>query len=64
MMNNHLHNLMTQLVQENKSLWRIKKQYQKDAGKCKDCTAFWKKMVKDKESHIEELEEMIKAHME
>lgn len=64
MLDNHLYNLMNQLVQEHKSLWRIKDAYVKDAGDCKDCKAFWEKMVKDKEDHIEELMVLIKGHME
>lgn len=63
MQSNHVYNLMNQLVQENKSLWRIKKDYAKDAGSCKECKTFWKKMIKDKEDHIMELSDMIKKHL-
>lgn len=51
---------MSQLVQEHRSLWRIKKMYQDDAGECLDCIEFWKKLEKDKEGHIEELKALIK----
>ncbi len=63
MTENHLYNLMKQLVQENKSLWRIKKHYVEDAEGCEDCRAFWKKMEEDKETRVKELEELIKGHM-
>jgi hypothetical protein len=63
MMDNHLYNLMNQLTQENKSLYKIKGHYTEDAGDCGDCKAFWGKMVKDKEEHIEELMGLIKGHM-
>ncbi|MBD3318346.1 hypothetical protein GF342_00370 [Candidatus Woesearchaeota archaeon] len=63
MLENHVYNLMQQLVEEHKSLWRIKKFYTKDAGKCKDCKAFWAKMKKDKEDHIKELRGLIKKHL-
>ncbi|MEK7575707.1 MAG: hypothetical protein AAB491_01305 [Patescibacteria group bacterium] len=63
MTNNHLYNLMKQLVQENKSLWRIKKNYLKDSKNCKDCKNFWKKMEKDKERHVKEMEKMIRKHL-
>ncbi|MFZ6015792.1 MAG: hypothetical protein ACOYUZ_05590 [Patescibacteria group bacterium] len=63
MHSNHVYNLMNQLVQEHKSLWRIKKDYAKDAGSCKQCKSFWKKMIQDKEDHIKELTVMIKGHL-
>jgi len=63
MTDNHLYNLMHQMVQENKSLWRIQNMYKNDAGDCQDCKAFWDKMEKDKEEHIQELTQLIKKHM-
>ena len=62
MYDNHLYNLMLQLTQEHKSLWRIKNHYKEDAGKCPECKVFWEKMGKDKEDHIEELNELLKRH--
>ena len=63
MFDNHLYNLMNQLVQEHKSLWRIKNMYLNEAGECKECKAFWEKMIQDKENHIKELTEIIKKHL-
>jgi formate dehydrogenase maturation protein FdhE len=63
MMDNHVYNLMMQLVQEHKSLWRIKNKYMSDAGDCDDCKTFWKMMEKDKQSHVDELQKLIKSHM-
>ncbi|MBI4114455.1 MAG: hypothetical protein HY445_01280 [Candidatus Niyogibacteria bacterium] len=63
MFDNHLYNLILQLVQEHKSLWRMKNEYMKDAGDCADCKTFWEKMEKDKEGHIQELAGLIKNHM-
>lgn len=63
MLDNHVYNLMAQLVEEHKSLWRIKNMYLKDAENCESCKNFWGKMVNDKESHIEELTELIKQHL-
>lgn len=63
MLDNHVYNLMAQLVEEHKSLWRIKDQYKKDAGDCGECNEYWEKMVIDKESHINELLELIKKHL-
>ena len=63
MLDNHSYNLLLQLAQENKSLWRIKNEYLKDAGDCEECKTFWEKMQKDKEEHVAELTEMVKKHL-
>lgn len=63
MFNNHLYNLMLQLVEEHKSLWRIKKMYKKDAGRCQECQRFWSNLEKDKLSQIKELQTLIKTHL-
>ncbi len=63
MLDNHLYNLMVQIVQENKSLWRIKNKYLEDVGECAECKALWEKMVQDKEGHVAELKKLIKSHM-
>lgn len=62
MLDNNTYNLMMQLIEENQDLWRIKNNYIKDAGGCGECEDFWKKMVIDKEGHIDELEKLIKEH--
>ena len=54
---------MKQLVQENKSLWRIKNNYKSDTNSCNDCDVFWSKLEKDKEEHIEELTSLVKKHL-
>jgi len=63
MLNNHVYNLLLQMTEEHKSLWRIKKEYLKDAGKCKECLAFLKKIAAEKEKHIAELHKLIKKHL-
>lgn len=63
MLDNHLYNLLNQLVEENKSLWRIKKMYKKDSGKCKECKDFWQKMERDKEKNIKELTALVKKYL-
>lgn len=62
MESNNLHNLTTQLVQESKSLWRIKKHYLKEA-KSKELKAFWTMLAKDKETHLKDLKKLIKAEL-
>ncbi len=63
MLDNHVYNLMSQIVEEHRSLWRIKNDYLKDTGECEACKKFWEKMVEDKETHIKELNELIKDHL-
>jgi hypothetical protein len=62
LLDDHIYNLMMQLIEENKSLWRIKKNYQKEAD-CEDCRVFWKRLEKEKENNIKDLNKMIKSHM-
>jgi len=59
----HLYNLMSQVVTEHRSLWRIKKHYIDDCEGHEADSAFWNKMIKDKEEHIKELTELIKAKL-
>jgi hypothetical protein len=54
---------MNQLVQESQSLWRIKREYIAGASHCEDCKAYWEKLVKDKERHIDELEKIVTKHL-
>jgi len=63
MLDNNTYNLMSQLTEENQSLWRFKNDYISDAAHCQECKEFWEKMVKDKEEHIKELVRLIKKHI-
>lgn len=63
MLDNHLYNLMLQLTEENKTLWRIKNHYIEDAGDCKKCNDFWEAMEEDKREHVEDLMKLIKDHI-
>ncbi len=63
MLDNHVYNLMEQIVEESKTLWRIRKTYKQDAGDCAQCLAFWGKLERDKEGHIRELEGLIGTHI-
>ena len=64
MKNNNLYNLMTQLTQEARSLWRIKNDYMKDAGKSKELKAFWTEIALEKEALIADLKKVIAIEME
>ncbi len=63
MLSNHIYNLLLQLTQEHKSLWRIKNHYLTDSAGCDECDRFWKKMEEDKETHVRELLGLLKSHL-
>jgi len=63
MLDNSLYNLMIQMVEENKCLWRIKNMYKKDARHCGDCERFWTDLEAEKEQRVAELRELIKSHI-
>jgi hypothetical protein len=63
MYDNNLYNLFAQIVEEQKSLYRIRNMYKKDAEQCKECIDFWNYLEKDKEEHINKLLELIKDHI-
>lgn len=60
---NNLYNLMTQLVQEQKSLWRIEHEYMLDAGADKDLKVFWSEVAEEKRLLIEDLQAIIAMSM-
>ena len=63
MLDNNTYNIMAQMVEENKSLWRINNAYLKDAKGCGECQAFWEKLSKDKADHIQELKGLLSKHL-
>lgn len=63
MLDNHLYNLLMQMTEEHKSLWRVRNEYAADAGMCPDCRDFWKNLEKDKEGHVEQLQRLLKKHL-
>jgi len=64
MLDNHLYNLMMQAVDEHKSIYRIKNMYKEDAKNCKQCQALWEQLEKDKEAHIQQIQNILMNHME
>ncbi len=63
MFENNLYNLMMQATVEHVSLWRIKKEYLKDATKSPESKKFWMKMLREKETHVRELKALIKKEL-
>ena len=58
-MNNHDFNIINQLVEEQKSLWRIEKHYIEEA-RSEEEGEMWKKLRDQKKIIIEHLKEMSK----
>jgi hypothetical protein len=54
--------MMNQLVQESKSVWRIKNQYMQEAVGSDDIMGVWKEIEKSKEDHITKLQALIKKY--
>jgi hypothetical protein len=63
MMDNHMYNLMMQMVDEHQSLYRIKNMYKKDAQNCKQCQAMWERLEKEKEDHIKQMQSILTEHL-
>jgi hypothetical protein len=54
---------MAQMVQENKSLWRIKNKYLADSADYPECQLFFTKLAEKKEATIAELLMLIKSEI-
>jgi hypothetical protein len=57
MLDNNTFNLMMQLIEEKRSLSRIKNKNIKQPSNNKECRNFLKKLEKNKEEHMKDLEE-------
>jgi hypothetical protein len=58
-LSNSTYDLMSQLLEENQSLWRIKNSYKNDARGDSEAEEFWEELEKDKENHIKRLTELL-----
>jgi hypothetical protein len=58
-LSNNTYDLMSQLVEENQSLWRIKNSYKNDAKGDSESEELWEYLEKDKEEHIKRLTELL-----
>ncbi len=63
MLDNNTYNLLLQLTEENKCLWRIKNNYLADSTPCDECKEFWQKLEKEKEGCIKKLTELVKKQL-
>lgn len=62
MKTNNLYNLMTQMTEEAKSVWRIEKHYLDEAGSEEE-RIFWKTLLQEKENSIRELKELVRKEI-
>jgi hypothetical protein len=60
---NNTYNLMNQITQESKSLWRIKNTYEKEATS-DELKAFWLKLAGEKEASIAMMKEFLKSELQ
>jgi hypothetical protein len=63
MIDNNTYNLMEQLEIENKSLWRIKNNYENDASTDNESKQLWKLIEKDKEEVVRLLTEKVRQRL-
>lgn len=54
---------MAQLVEENKSIWRIRNMYLVDTDKHAECQKFFSKLLDKKEETVIELTQLIKYEL-
>lgn len=59
MTENNIHNLATQLTQEQKSAWRIEKHYAEEAGSEEE-KDFWDRLLIEKKEHIKALQDLLR----
>lgn len=64
MLDNNTYNLMLQLTQEQKCIWRIGKYYINDANHCEECKSFWEGLKAQKEENIRKMQGLLRKHME
>jgi len=60
---NHAYNLVSQLTEESRSLWRLKNVYSRDAD-CDTCHIYFQKAAQEKEDAVAELRRLVKTHLE
>lgn len=63
MLDDNAYNLIMQLTQESKTLWRIKNNYKMNAKFCPECRAFWEELEREGEQRVDRIERLLKDHM-
>ena len=60
---NSLYDLMTQFVEESKSLWRLEQDYATNAAADAELATFWQKLADDTRQHLAALKALIAARL-
>ena len=63
MLDNHTYNLMSQIVEDHRSLWRMRDMYENDSGECAECRELWKRLADSREKEVDLLVRMLKGHL-
>ena len=63
MLDNHIYDLMSQLVEESQSLYRLKNEYKENAEHCEKCAQLFSSLENIKEENIRQLQERVKHHL-
>ena len=63
MLDNNTYNILEQLTNENKSLWRIKNSYKKDSATDNESLKLWEKIEKDKEELVQLLSQKLRERL-
>jgi len=63
MLDNHAYNLMSQIVEDHRSLWRMRDMYENDSGECSECRELWKRLADSRETDLEEMIRLLRRHV-
>ncbi len=62
MMDDHTYDVLAQLAEEQRSLWRIREMYESDSSRCPQCQQLWSEMEEQKRANVEKLEALLLDH--
>ena len=63
MLDNHAYNLMSQIVEDHRSLWRMRDMYENDSGGCGECRELWQKLADSRQEEMGLMVRMLKEHL-
>ncbi|MFH1047362.1 MAG: hypothetical protein V1738_03595 [Patescibacteria group bacterium] len=54
---------MSQIVEDHRSLWRMRDMYENDSGECHECRDAWRALADKREAELNHLVELLRRHM-
>ena len=63
MLDNHVYNLMSQIVEDHRSLWRMRDLYENNSGECAECRELWRGMASSREAELKNMIEILRRHL-